>query len=123
MKGSKKLKFEAHFLWQLEPYPGGSILVFDELVNFPYFEQQELRAFYEFLQTHPWKLRVLQPGTREQVVRMGFKIHAVDETFSRLALANSLSLSTPLVLTVTVRHAPWFFLTSTDRFAELFRKE
>ena len=37
----------------------GSLLVFDELVNFPYFEQEELRAFYEFLRQHRWKFRIV----------------------------------------------------------------
>ena len=36
-----------------------SILIFDELVNFPDFESQELRALYDFLQDKPWKFRVV----------------------------------------------------------------
>ena len=37
----------------------GSLLVFDELLNFPYFEREELRAFYEFLRQHRWKYRIV----------------------------------------------------------------
>ncbi|CAJ1437217.1 unnamed protein product [Effrenium voratum] len=37
----------------------GSLLVFDELVNFPQFQTEELRAFFDFLQKHPWRFRVV----------------------------------------------------------------
>ena len=33
--------------------------MFDELLNFPYFEREELRAFYEFLRQHRWKYRIV----------------------------------------------------------------
>ena len=36
-----------------------SIIIFDELVNFPHFESQELRALYDFFQDKPWKFRVV----------------------------------------------------------------
>eukprot|EP00435_Cladocopium_sp_Y103_P012973 s3857_g3.t1 len=47
----------------------GSLLVFDELLNFPYFEREELRAFYEFLRQHRWKYRIVHapwPAARDR---------------------------------------------------------
>eukprot|EP00927_Polykrikos_kofoidii_P059668 TRINITY_DN54810_c0_g1_i1.p1 TRINITY_DN54810_c0_g1~~TRINITY_DN54810_c0_g1_i1.p1 ORF type:complete len:558 (+),score=72.68 TRINITY_DN54810_c0_g1_i1:54-1676(+) len=47
-------------LWEINPLlRPGTILVFDELVNFQEFRDGEIAALFEFLRDHAWSFRVL----------------------------------------------------------------
>lgn len=66
-------------LWALAPlFRPGTILVFDELVNYPEFMSGELRALFEFLREHPWRLRVLYAPWDLALAQQDFDTLAAD---------------------------------------------